>query len=226
MLSNNQNIFHTVFEWVLVVKCDLALPVLIYANFLLLPWLPKWPKTANPCWKFGTVDSSVLYSGKKQQNTFNVGFEWPLVVKCDWALPVLIHANFLLLPWPKAANPCWKFDWRSLCPILCGKKQQNIFNVGFEWPSVVKSQIREQMCLETHFQYEFCILGHFGHSRKHFCFHGQKKILIFFWKYPIVRTKKVAIKNRLPVEFQNSMGNYIELLIKSVGSLSVGYYCA
>ena len=28
----------------------------------------------------------------------------------------------------------------------------------------IQPQIREQMCLETHFQYEFSILGHFGKS--------------------------------------------------------------
>ena len=49
------------------------------------------------------------------------------------------------------------------------------------------AQIREQMCLETHFQYEFSILGRFGQSglqRKYatfeasfLCFHGQKMIL-------------------------------------------------
>ena len=150
MLSNNQNIFHTVFEWVLVVKCDLALPVLIYANFLL--YCPDSPNDLKLQIHVGKLVLWIPPSYtlvKKQQNTFNVGFEWPPVVKCDWALPVLIYANFLLLPWPpkwpKTANSCWKFDWRSLCPILCGKKQKNIFNVVFEWPSVVKSQIREQI---------------------------------------------------------------------------------
>ena len=69
-------------------------------------------------------------------------------------------------------------------------------------------QIREQMSLKTHFQYEFSILGRFGQSRLQrkkipivismqllrpvfLCFHGQTIILILFLKYARVRTEKL-----------------------------------
>ena len=70
-------------------------------------------------------------------------------------------------------------------------------------------QIREQTCLETHFQYEFSILGCFGQSgwerkknpnyRKYATFEASfflmfswaKNILKFSWKYPSVRNEKL-----------------------------------
>ena len=71
-----------------------------------------------------------------------------------------------------------------------------------------RPQIREQMCLETHFQYEFSFLGRFGQSGRaaekkvqtvismlllrpvFYIFMGKKYL---FSKYPNVRTE--AIKN-------------------------------
>ena len=71
-----------------------------------------------------------------------------------------------------------------------------------------QAQIREQMRLETHFQYEFPILGRFGQSGLQikkkiqtaismlllrpvfFMFSWAKKHIIFF-KYPSVRTEKL-----------------------------------
>ena len=44
------------------------------------------------------------------------------------------------------------FNTKSTLQFLSSLKIDNI------------SQIREQMCLETHFQYEFSFLGHFGQS--------------------------------------------------------------
>ena len=110
--------------------------VLVYTNFILLPWLPKWPKTANQCWKFDSGFLCPILCCKKQQKIFDVDFEWPLLKSVTFA-----SVNFLLLSWlpkwPKTTNSCWKFDWGPLCPILCGKRQQIISNVVFEWPLCV-----------------------------------------------------------------------------------------
>ena len=100
-----------------------------------------------------------------------------------------------------------------------------------------KSQIREQMCLETHFRYEFSFLGNFGQSglqRKYPNCHKyatfEASFFMSSWAKNIYSKKKIPqrphwkvtwyeaikndnffikkwleIKNRLPVEFQNSM---------------------
>ena len=36
--------------------------------------------------------------------------------------------------------------------------------ISYHFFALFTPQIREQMCLETHFQYEFTILGRFGQS--------------------------------------------------------------
>ena len=79
--------------------------------------------------------------------------------------------------------------------------------------SVVEFQakIREQMRLETHFQYEFPILGRFGQSgaadkknpnchkyatfeASFLCFHGQKYFLFFQNALKSVHFKKILSK--------------------------------
>ena len=42
------------------------------------------------------------------------------------------------------------------------KHLEKLFMYGYEYFPLFNAQIREQMCLQTHFQYEFSFLGHFG----------------------------------------------------------------
>ena len=94
-------------------------------------------------------------------------------------------------------------------------------------PWLCKTQIREQMCHETHFQYEFSILGHFGQSglqRKkiqtaismlllrtvYLCFHGQKVFILFFLNI-VVSALKSYIKWSYTIYnfvFQNLIMNF------------------
>ena len=85
------------------------------------------------------------------------------------------------------------FKNNLICALDLISMMQIIFNGGF------KTEIREQMCIETNFRYEFPILGRFGHSglqkKKSNCDKYTFLRLVFF----MISWAKIILSNFLKI---------------------------